>query len=99
MPSNSTLKGGRYSYASKDKQMEAFDRLPRSIRVALANAAFAWAPYPLWRRYENSGKPASYWVAQIAKWDTDQIAKDRTRVWRFDDDKPRTHKDRQHAAH
>jgi hypothetical protein len=89
--SNSKIKSGSYSYASKDKQMEAFDRLPRSIRVALANAAFAWAPYPLWRRYENMGRAASYWVAQIAKWDADQIAKDRKRVWHFDDEKPQTH--------
>ncbi len=61
--------------------MAAYDALPKSIREALANAAFAWAPYPIKYRFERGTKPAKEWVKLIAKWDRDQIAKDRTRVW------------------
>ena len=75
--SNSALSGGRVSYASTERQMKAFDRLPRSVRAALANAAFAWAPYPIWRWFEAGRYTAKELVKQIDRWDRKQIARDR----------------------
>ncbi len=81
MAGNSGFKSGSVSYASKDKQMAAYDALPKSIREAMANAAFNWAPYPVKQRFERLGRGAPYWVEIIKRWDAEQIAKDRTRVW------------------
>jgi hypothetical protein len=50
--SNAGFTGGRSSYASLEKQMAAFDRLPRSVRAALADAAFNWAAFPIHRWFE-----------------------------------------------
>lgn len=55
MSGNAGFKSGSGSYASRDKQMDAYDRLPASVRAALANAAFDWAPYPI-RRWFESGR-------------------------------------------
>jgi Family of unknown function (DUF6525) len=78
---NSNLRGASASYASTEKQMEAFDRLPASVRLALASAAFNWAPFPIRRRFEAGDYTAKELVKRIAKWDRDQITKDRIRVW------------------
>jgi hypothetical protein len=78
---NSNLKGTGVSTASVEKQMEAFDRLPASVRTALADAAFNWASFPLRRRFEAGHLKAKDLVKQIAIWDRDQIVKDRSRVW------------------
>ena len=78
---NSNLKGAGVSVAPIEKQMEAFDRLPASVRTALAGAAFNWAPFPIRRRFEADHLKAKDLVKQIGIWDRDQIAKDRARVW------------------
>jgi hypothetical protein len=80
--SNAGFKGGRASYASLEKQMEAFDQLPASVRAALANAIFNWASFPLRRRFEAGQCSAKELVKQIGAWDRAQIAKDRVRVWK-----------------
>jgi hypothetical protein len=86
--SNSRVRGSSASYASREKQMDAYDRLPASVRAALANAAFSWAPYPIRQRFESGRRTARELVKDIARWDADQIAKDRGPVWGFKDDKP-----------
>jgi hypothetical protein len=78
---NAKFKSGSVSYASEDKQMAAFDALPKSIREALANAAFDWAPYPVKLRFERGTKSSKEWIKIIAKWDRDQTTKDAKRVW------------------
>lgn len=45
----------RYSHASQEKQWQAFERLPRSVRDVLNDAACKWAPWPIWLEW-NSGK-------------------------------------------
>jgi hypothetical protein len=79
--SNAGSMGGRPSYASTEKEMAAFDRLPRSVRAALADAAFNWAAYPIRRWFEAGCYSAKALVKQIDAWDRKQIARDRTRVW------------------
>jgi hypothetical protein len=83
MANNANFKASGTSYASREKQMAAYDQLPCSIREALANAAFDWAAYPIRRRFERGQRRAKEYVAIIRKWDRDQIAKDRVRVWRI----------------
>jgi Family of unknown function (DUF6525) len=81
MAKNSTISTGSYSYASKDNQWKAYERLPPSVRRALQDAAFDWASYPIWRRW-NAGKVSTpELVKAIAKWDADQIKRDRKRIW------------------
>lgn len=74
-------RSGSVSYASKEKQMAAYDALPKSMREALANSPFNWAAYPIKQRFERGALNAKTWVGLIAQWDAEQIAKDRTRVW------------------
>ena len=79
--SNANFRSGSSSYATKQAQMDAYDALPRSVREALANAAFAWAPYPINKRFQSGRRSAKELVKDVHRWDRDQIAKDRTRVW------------------
>ena len=67
--SNANFQAGRPSYASLENQMAAYDALPRSIREALATAAFDWAAYPIKRRFESGNLSAKDWVKFIRKWD------------------------------
>jgi hypothetical protein len=76
--------GGGYgscSYACKDNQWKAFDRLPRSVRNALNEAVCDWAPYPIWRWW-NAGKfkSANELVMLIKKWDRDEIKRSEARL-------------------
>jgi hypothetical protein len=79
--SNAGFTGGRGSYATTEKQMEAFDRLPRSVRAALAGSVFNWAAFPIHRWFEAGRYSAKGLVKQIDAWDRKQIARDRARVW------------------
>lgn len=81
MNGNSTFTGGRPSYASLDKQFAAYDRLPRSVRAALAGALFDWAAYPIWQRFERGSVTAKQLVKNIANWDAQQAARDQSCVW------------------
>ena len=84
MSGNANFRADGTSSASKDKQWSAFDQLPRTIREALAEAAFDWAAYPI-LRWWNSGryKTAKDLAKRIKQWDSDQIKKDRKRVWKM----------------
>jgi hypothetical protein len=67
---------GSYSYASKDKQWAAFEKLPRTVRDALNEAARPWAPYTIWRRWEaGKYKSAAALVKEIQRWDRDAVKK------------------------
>jgi hypothetical protein len=79
--SNSGIKGARASYASLEKQMDAYDRLPPSVRAALAGAAFNWAAFPIRRWFESDRYTAKELIKRIGAWDRNQIIKDRTQVW------------------
>ena len=69
------------SYASKENQWKAYERLPPSVRAALQQSTFDWASYPIWRWFEAGEYSAKELVERIAKWDAEQTAKDRKRVW------------------
>lgn len=60
-------------------QMECFDKLPPSARMALSNALFDWATPSIYRAWRNGSKGFKT-GAQIAKlvpgWDADAHAKD-----------------------
>jgi hypothetical protein len=73
-------KSGSVSRASKASQWAAYDRLPPSVRAALQNAAFDWAPYPIYRAFERGQRTAKETVRAIAQWDADQIRQDRKRI-------------------
>ena len=77
---NASQRGGRYSYASKDKQWLAYERLPRSVRLALQEAAYSWAPYTIWRRWEGGHySTAQALVKDIQQWDRDTHKRDAKR--------------------
>jgi hypothetical protein len=61
-----------------------FDRLPPTARNALANAAFDWASgffYTRWRRGKDGFKTGADIATRVAEADTNQIRRDRKRVW------------------
>jgi hypothetical protein len=74
-------RSGSVSRASKASQWAAYDRLPPSVRAALQNAAFDWAPYPIHRAFERGLRTAKETVRAIGKWDAAQIRRDRKRIW------------------
>lgn len=73
--------GGTPSYASNDKQMAAYDSLPRSVREAIANGYQNWATYPIARRW-NQGryKDAAALVATIDRWNREAAEEDRAKL-------------------
>lgn len=73
--------GGRYSYASKENQMDAYDRLPASVRAELANGYENWAAYTIRYRWERGQyKTAKALVATIQRWNKERLEKDRLAV-------------------
>lgn len=74
---NASQKASRYSYASQENQWKAFERLPRSVRAALNEAKYSWAPYPIWRRWEGGHYgTAEELVREIRRWDRQTWARD-----------------------
>lgn len=68
---------GSGSYrSSTENSMRAFDKLPRSARAALAEAAFDWATQPFLTAF-NRGRfrTGKELAAYIKKIDPDQVAK------------------------
>ncbi len=76
-------------HSTRENSMAAFDKLPPTIRAALANAAFCYAPQPIRTRF-NRGlmgyRNVKEVAATIRRWDAEKIAKDRKRVWGITDD-------------
>lgn len=76
--------GGTPSYASIEKQMAAYDALPKSVRAELANGYENWAAYPIRQRWERGQfKSVEVLVRAIERWNADQLARDRKLVERF----------------
>lgn len=74
-----------------ERTFAAFDKLPRNVREALANAAFDWAAQPVlttWRRSRGTPADSARIAAAIPGWDARHIAKTRKRVWGIDDKTP-----------
>jgi hypothetical protein len=76
MGKNGAIKTGNYSYAKKETQWKAYESLPPSVRAALQQAAFDWAAYPIWRRFEGGKIGAKDLVKAISQWDAEQIKRD-----------------------
>lgn len=75
---NNCGKGGRASYATIEKQMTAFDNLPRSVRLALANGYQNWAAFPIHRQWQRGAYPdAKALIKAIRAWDAKQRQHDR----------------------
>ena len=77
--------GGRASYASREKQMAAFDKLPPKLRAALANAYEDWAAYTVHQRWERGdmGNTADGAIRMIASWDATQRKRDRRALEKY----------------
>jgi hypothetical protein len=69
------FKGASVSHARRETQMRAYDQLPPSVRAALQQAVFDWAPYPIRRRFEAGRVTAKELVRQVRQWDRDALKK------------------------
>ena len=58
-----------------EAMMKAFDKLPRSIRIALANSVENWVPQPIRTRFERDKWTVTECLKRITKWDADELAK------------------------
>jgi len=65
--------GGSY-YSTPENAMRAFDKLPRTVRNALANAIFDWASQPFLTQWRRGTSPKKL-VALIREWDREACAK------------------------
>lgn len=63
-------------HTTPENNLAAFDRLPRSVRAALANADFSWAAAPIRTSFERGRMTAAEIVKAIRKWDTDKHKRD-----------------------
>jgi hypothetical protein len=64
-----------------EAKMKAFDKLPRSVRHAIANAHDDWVPQPLLTRFRR-GVSAAMLVKRIAWWNTQEERKAMERLLR-----------------
>ena len=86
----SNSKGSYRVTAQND--LAAYDKLPRSVRQAIANGAFNLACPPLltwWKRSRGLPQDARKIAAQVGQWETKRIAKDRKRVWGISEPAPK----------
>lgn len=67
----SNTRGGNYT-TTDAATMKAYDRLPRSVRVALQDAVENWVPQPVRTMFEKRGMSAENCVKTIKKWDADE---------------------------
>ncbi|WP_342711537.1 DUF6525 family protein [Bradyrhizobium sp. B124] len=67
--------------AYEKRTMAYFDRLPRSVRHAVANARFDWTLNKLLRAYERGHASAPELVAAVERMDKEETAKTRFRAW------------------
>lgn len=66
--------GGGVTTASTDKQMAAFDALPKSVREHLSEALFDWPAYPIRRWWEQGRyKNAKALCRAISEWDRKEL--------------------------
>ena len=55
--------------------MRAYDKLPPTVRKALANAAFNYAPQPVLTRVRRDGWSCGAVIGLIRAWDRQEIEK------------------------
>jgi len=81
MPNNASHKGGgRVSTAPNEKQMAAYDALPKSVRETLANALFDWPAYPIRKSWERGYyKTAKELSQRIRQWDKNELKRSKTK--------------------
>lgn len=76
---------GNTNFASKmafeKRTMAYFDRLPRSVRLAVANARFDWTVSQWLRAFDRGQMTAAELVAHIEKADKIETFKTRFRAW------------------
>lgn len=64
--------------------MDYFDRLPRTVRAAVANARFDWSLRFWLRRFEAGGISAKDLAAWFERNDAERAAKERAEIWGTD---------------
>jgi len=74
MSHNSHNNQGGYP-TTTEAMMRAFDKLPRTVRMALANSVENWVPQPIRTRFERGQWTAPECLKRIAKWNADELAK------------------------
>lgn len=74
-----TLNSAGSYKSTRDDLMRAFDKLPKSVRQALAEASRSYAPQPLLTAFRR-GTPAEKIVAWIKGWDTPEALAPRALV-------------------
>lgn len=67
--------------AFEKRTLAYFDRLPRSVRAAVANARFNWCLNGWLRAFERGQMNAAELVAHIEKADKIETCKTRFRAW------------------
>lgn len=67
--------------AYEKRTMQHFDRLPKSVRAAVAGARFDWTVSPFLRAFEHGTMTADELVAHIKQIDLIESAKTRFRAW------------------
>jgi hypothetical protein len=90
---NGASRDRRGRYISNAKFWAAFDALPKSMRVVLANAVFDWSPvqvYGIWQtgRWKNTRA----FARELRQWDREQIAEERESVWGITPQPKRRHR-------
>ena len=70
--------GGNY-HATRENIMAAFDKLPQPVREALANAVENWVPQPVLTRLRRGDMTPAQMVAQIGRWNAQELAKRETK--------------------
>jgi hypothetical protein len=71
---------------TRDNMMRALDKSP-TVRRAFADAAFNYVPQPLLTVQRRHRLTPDTMVKLIRRWELQDIARDRTRVW-HDKDRP-----------
>ena len=77
--------GGAASERYYEKRtMDYFDRLPRSVRAAVANARFDWTLHNWLTQFERGQLKAPELVKRVNEVDRTEAAKTRARTWGAD---------------
>lgn len=81
----SSNSGGAASDRTYEKRtMDYFDRLPRSVRAAVADARFNWAIHSWLMQFERGQIKTAELVKRVNEVDRTEAAKTRARTWGAD---------------
>ena len=73
--------GNSSGNSTERRTLQYHDRLPRSVRAAVANARFDWALRNWLKMFETNRISAAALVKRIQNADREHSAKDRLKVW------------------